>query len=108
MSYDFALEIDTGGQMPATVADCGNCTYNVAPMFYKALGEGGINKLHGEEAWKVIPKLEHAIEHMEAHAADYRELNPPNGWGNYDGALEYLRGILKACKEHPKCTIRIS
>lgn len=108
MSYDISLNIDTGGRYPATIVDCGNYTYNVAPMFARALGGKGLNDIDGEEAWKVIPKLEHAIEHMGTHAADYRELNPPNGWGNYDGALEYLRGVLKACKENPKCTIRIS
>lgn len=108
MSYDVSLTIDTGGKEPREVVDCGNYTYNVAPMFAKALGGNGLRDLHGEAAWKVIPKLEVAVSQMQEHANDYRQLNPPNGWGDYDGALAWLQGILASCKENPKCIIRIS
>jgi hypothetical protein len=35
-------------------------------------------------------------------------MNPANGWGDYDGALEYLRDLLIACAAHPKAEIHIS
>lgn len=38
----------------------------------------------------------------------YEALNPPNGWGNHAGALEFLRSIATICRLHPDCTVRIS
>jgi hypothetical protein len=34
VSYDIYLEIDTGGEYSATVAEVGNITRNLTPMVY--------------------------------------------------------------------------
>jgi hypothetical protein len=107
MSYDVSLAIDTGAPTLTHVVDCGNYTYNVGTMFRKALGGKGLYDLNGVEAWKVIAKLRLAVDTMRRNRDEYEALNPENGWGNYEGALEYLVGILKECEQHSKCVILI-
>lgn len=109
MSYDGWLVMDTGGSEPATVAELGNFTSNVAPMWRKALAAAGedirLSDTEGRGAAAVLPLLRKAVEHMEDHPDEYRELNPPNGWGDYDGALGYLRNVTQLCAKHPKASL---
>lgn len=111
MSYDIHLymEIDTGGDEPAdiTLADVGNYTSNVAPMWAEALGHS-LSEFKDQIAGSCLPALARAIADMETRWEYYRDMNPPNGWGNVDGALEYLRDLHAACTAHPKATIYIS
>lgn len=109
MSWDISLEIDTGGVEPAEVVDIGNYTYNVMPMYAKVMGLRSLNSdLHGMLAGEAIPILRNGIAYMEDNPLIFQRMNPENGWGDYEGALEYLRKILKACVSNPKCTIRVS
>ncbi len=113
MSWYAYVTIDTGGEGRAVVEEIGNCTYNLAPMFDKAFnfdyGEyPGLRGLHELGAHGAILILKNAVAKMKANSGEYRKLNPPNGWGNYEIALEYLEAILAACVEHPKGTIEIS
>lgn len=110
MSYDGWLVIDTGGDEPATVAELGNCTSNVAPMWRRALHEAGedirLRDTEGRTAGEVLPLLRRAVTHMEGHPGVYKAMNPANGWGDYEGALNYLRGVAELCQRHPKTTLR--
>lgn len=108
MSYDIWLAIDTGVR-EASVEEVGNMTSNVSPMWAKALGFP-LGDLHGRIAGECIADLERAVSHIRHpdHRRDYEAMNPPNGWGNHDGAARYLETLLAACRDHPKTTIRIS
>jgi uncharacterized protein (DUF2235 family) len=109
MSYDISLEIDTGapdGEW-AEVVEIGNCTSNVSPMWRKALGVS-LSDFHQVNAAEAAPKLADAVKAMESDPAGYRAMNPPNGWGDYEGALAYLRKLAEACARHPKCRIWVS
>lgn len=108
MSWDVSFAIDVGGGNLRDVADSGNYTYNVSPMYYEALGGGGLRGLDGRPAAEVIPELERAIADMEARPEHYRTMNPPNGWGDYDGALRFLRNILRDAVECPATTVRVT
>lgn len=110
MSWDTYLAIDTGGDEPAIVVDVGNYTYNVSPMYRKALKEveGGFSGLNGFSAEKAAPLIELAISRMIVSPETYREMEPDNKWGNYEGAIRYLRDLLDACKKHPKAFIEIT
>lgn len=98
--------------------DPGNITYNVDAMFALALGEpdegvrnGGDVVFHRKDpalkrfidrpASEAIDPLRAAVSRMETDPEAYRVLNPSNGWGDYDGALDYLRRFLSACEEQP-------
>lgn len=106
MSYDIRLVINTGGERPAAVTDYRGPTYNLGPMFALALGEP-IGGLRGQIAVNIIPTLQQAIKSMKRSPAKFKKLNPPNGWGNYEGALESLCWLLEVCQEHPLATVEI-
>ncbi len=100
-----------------------NYTYNVSSMFAKAIptkrmekdrrsGEmvtvRGIRALDGMVGEIASHPLKAAIEAMEADPAEYKKLNPENGWGNYDGALKVLKTIAGWCEIYPKAKLCVS
>ena len=107
MSYDISLRIDTGGETMATVEDIGNYTANVSGMWHKAMVEKSMADLDGMLAHDAIPYLQRGVISMILNPSEFRAMEPPNGWGDYSGALEYLRGLLDACSRHPRATIRV-
>ena len=112
MSIDIDLEINTG-KHTVFVVEVGNYTHNVQPMWRKALkaasgSDYGLCDLNGTRASESIPVLEKAVKHMRENKEEYLPLNPTNGWGNYEGALQYLETLLECCQEHPLCTIATS
>lgn len=107
MSYDIYLVIDTGGPAPALVAEIGNYTSNVVPMWAKALGFP-LADLHERNAGDCINRLKSAVLEMKNNWAEFEELNPSNGWGDALGACSYLTELAEACEKHPKATIEIS
>ena len=110
MSWDFDLVADVCkhcGRGGESVYER-NYTYNVSPMFYEAMGEGGIRQLDGLTGAECLEILDSGIEAMAADPDKYRALNPPNGWGDYDSALQMLREMRAACVEYPEAGMRIS
>lgn len=85
-----------------------NYTYNVSPMYYKALGDFGLMQFHNKKAGDCIATLENGIKEMQDNSAEYIKLNPKNGWGNYGGALTVLKNLLDSCKENKDGIITIS
>jgi hypothetical protein len=111
VSYDIHLEIDAGGPEPAQVGRDLNYTRNVSPMWRKALQGATIPTvadMHGRLASECLPALDHAIAAMLDDPPTYDAMNPPNGWGNADGARKFLEEIAGECRAHPKATIRVS
>lgn len=102
------MEIDVGGDEPATVRTGLGYTYNVSPMFYDAMGGEGIRGLDGKLGRDALPLLRSAIEKMAGNPEKYRAMNPENGWGNYDGALRLLRDLLEWCESAPLATLVVS
>ena len=111
MSYDVRLEIDTGGEHRAWVTECRSPTYNLGGMFREALGvsmqkHGDEPALDGMLAADALVIVSAALTRMAAEPGVFRALNPPNGWGNYDSAVEFLRWLQDECRNHPKATVR--
>jgi hypothetical protein len=107
VSYDVWLEIDTGSEEPSTVVELGNYTSNVSPMWCAALGGTLLREYHGAPCSEAAGPLAEAVKRMEADPETYKLMNPANNWGDYDGALAYLRRLAEACAKHPMCTIHI-
>lgn len=128
MSYKVYLTIDTGGVEPHVVVEVGSFAENVNPMYEKAFQAAGMPKndkwasvleapleinentlqyLDGLTAGEAIPCLERAIGHMidPTNVPAYKQMNPTNGWGSYDTALQKLRYFLSCCRLHPKTTL---
>lgn len=109
MSYDFSLEAQPCEQCGAKarrVYAWAGMTVNVAPMWRRA----GLdpNDMDGSLARDAAPKLRAAIHEMESEPEVYRQMNPANGWGDFDGLLPHMRMLLKAMEEHPMTIVRAS
>ena len=124
MSYDVRLLIPMG-QVMCVCSRClnehsrdeedtvfeQNITSNLAPMWRKAgiyLSEWGYSKRPEDTAAVFIEPLETAVTAMRADPETYRALNPPNGWGDYEGALQFLEDLLSAAKANPEARIYVS
>lgn len=79
-------------------SDWSGMTYNLAPMFreagfYDALYEGG-------KVSNLRPLVEAGLADMRCRPEVYRAMNPPNGWGDYEGALEFTQWLAVMCTAH--------
>jgi hypothetical protein len=111
MSLDVYLhmQIDTDGPKPGHVdLYSRNITHNVAKMWAKAGVFEALYEGQGKTAGEIVDVLAKGVEDMEQKREEYLPLNPSNGWGDYDGALDFLREYATACRENPKATISVS
>lgn len=124
MSYDVYFEIDTESGNFSEVAER-NYTSNVGKMWARALrnegqhvgppfpqfdyGLAGVIREH-PSARELGPIISAAVKRMEemGREAFLVEEEWCNGWGSYQGALEYLQWIARMCERHPDCTVRVS
>ena len=78
-----------------------NITYNLAPIYYKAIDEElGFKKLKGMTCKKALPIINNAIKNMLDNKEEYLKLNPENGWGSYDGLLEEFKKMKECCENN--------
>lgn len=61
-----------------------------------------------EKAHEVAHELRAGLEAMRADREGFKELNPANGWGTYEGALRFLEACATAFTEYPNATIEVS
>lgn len=79
-----------------------NITYNLAPMYYKAIDKDlGLKKLKSMNCEKALPIINKAIDDMVKNKQEYEKLNPENGWGTYEGLLKTFREIREVCEDNP-------
>jgi hypothetical protein len=83
-------------------------TYNLTPMWRKAGIFDYSHDLQGRNAGELAPILAAGLIDALSHSDDYRELNPSNGWGDYDGFVEILTRFTRLAYEHPTGTIEWS
>ena len=128
MSYDIYLNgvpCDKCGQAPSG-PELPDPTYNLSPIFDLALtgevfpnanvSEGavvllraktdrprGLRVLGGRKASETEAMLLAAVDKMTnpSQAAAFKALEPENGWGDLDGAIEVMRKLLAAAREYP-------
>ncbi len=106
MSYDFGMKADLGnGKIYLNYEK--NYTYNVSPMFYEAFGEPGINFIEGKTGEECMVRLLSGLANMDNNKKKYKAMNPDNGWGCYEGAVEVIETLIKWAKESPKAEFYI-
>lgn len=107
MSYDIYLNIDTGKHSHSVWDQ--NITSNVRDMYNKAFdADYWVDEVDGQKCADISERMVHACNYMEANEAIIKPLEPSNGWGTYETALEVLKKLKDAVLEHPNCTILIS
>jgi hypothetical protein len=88
-----------------------NITHNLNKMAEKA----GIyhhlwrpDEIGIEKAGQLIEPLTKGLDLLKKHPEQFREFNPENGWGTYEGLVKFVKAYLDACKENPEATIEVS
>ena len=112
MSLDVYLEVvvDTGGSEPRTLELFErNITHHLNTM----AGEAGIYKhlwrpeeIDITHAEQLIEPLRGGLKQLRADPAKFRAHNPSNGWGSYEGLVEFVADYLRACEENPRAEVR--
>jgi hypothetical protein len=103
MSLDFSLEITSPHEIYS-----GNYTHNVSDMWRLSGVYDALYNSEGKKAKEITSILLKSYSKMLAKPAQYKKLNPKNGWGDYGTALKFLLEILQQCQEFPEAIIRIS
>ena len=86
-------------------------THNLARManecgLYEALWRPERNEI--EIAEQMIPFLREGLKILQEDEEKLIHLEPENGWGSYEGLLEFVRKYYAACMENPDAELRIS
>ena len=89
----------------------GNITHNLNKMaqeagVYKYLWRP--DEIGVTHARQLIEPLEKGLETLKQDPDTFRKLNPPNGWGDYDGLVGFVEHYLKACKQYPDAEVSVS
>jgi len=58
--------------------------------------------------WQLVAPLEAGLDALRSAPGQFRTYNPPNGWGNYEGFVDWVARYLDACREFPDANIRVS
>lgn len=59
-------------------------------------------------AAQLIEPLAAGLEKLRADPEGFRQYNPPNGWGSYEGLVDFVATYLAACRENPTAAVRVS
>lgn len=88
-----------------------NITHNLGKM----AGKAGIYDVlwrpdeNGyERAESIIEPLEKGIDKLKNDPEHFKQFNPSNGWGDYEGLLRFAEDVLAACKQYPLVKIYVS
>lgn len=85
-----------------------NITHNLGRMA-KAAGLYEYLWRHEEvgitTAYQLIEPLRSGLTELRSKPKHYRGFNPENGWGNYDGLVEFVSDYLEACERWPTATV---
>ena len=103
-----SIFVDVGTEEPYEVnLYDDNITSNLNPMWRQA---GVYDALHldGKIAQEILPVLRQGLADMQAKPEVYKALNPENGWGDYEGAIDFLQNLIAACQKFPKACVFVN
>lgn len=105
-----SLDVYLTKEMPTEVY-WRNVTHNLVPMadkagIYKHLwrpDEIGVSK-----AKELIEPLRKGLALLQDEPERFKALNPYNGWGSYEGLVQFVSDYLSACIQHPDADVKVS
>jgi hypothetical protein len=107
----FGLDIITkdvdGNEVWVEVVD--GQTYNLSPMWREALPsitDEGTRGLEGRKCADLLPELEAGLNDATVNQRKYQDMNPPNGWGDFEGFYQTLAKLVLLCRKHPSGVVR--
>lgn len=105
------------GRAPFVVADSENevysrnITHNLNDMA-RAAGLYDAMWQPDEQGWKkagqLIEPLRAGLSRLELDPPHFKTYNPKNGWGDYDGLVDFAREYLAACIQYPDADVGVS
>lgn len=87
-----------------------HCVYdaNITHNLNKMAAEAGIYKhlwrpeeLGITEASELLEPLEEGLARLKANPDHFKQFEPSNGWGDYEGLVKFVEKYIEAIKEHP-------
>lgn len=81
-----------------------NLTYNLTPMLSHA-GMPAWHEFMGMSASEAGPIWRKVHDQLVADPYGCRLLNPANGWGTYEQAIEVIGALARACDAYPDAKI---
>lgn len=86
-----------------------NLTYNLSPMLWEA-GFAGWQDVVGKvepipTGKSVVAAMEPVLAELRSDPEKYQAMNPPNGWGTYEIAVEVLADCIDSLREHPDAVV---
>ena len=85
-----------------------NITHNVSPMWKLAGVWEALYESDGIRCGDYLAVLEKGLDDMRLRPGEYRKLNPSNGWGSCESALNFLESVVEAVKKNPDMVFRVS
>ena len=88
-----------------------NITHNLGRM---AKAAGIYDAMWGpdERGWtcarELIEPLRDGLAELQTEPDRFKALNPDNGWGDYDGLVEFVADYLGACLRWPNAEVSVS
>ena len=82
-------------------------TYNLTPMWRLAgVIEVSSRELDGLRAGVLADRAARGLLRAVTKPAEFKALNPENGWGDFDGFVEILTLTAVICAEHREAIVR--
>jgi hypothetical protein len=88
--------------------------WNITHNLTKMADEAGIymylwnpEKVGITKAEQLIEPLTKGLQLLKSDPRRFNRLNPDNGWGTYEGLVEFIESYLLACIENPDAEIYI-
>lgn len=60
------------------------------------------------KAFDLIEPLRNGLHKLKLEPDKYKEFNPDNGWGTYEGLVKFVEDYLNACYKYPDADVEIS
>jgi len=85
-----------------------NITHNLTEMadkagIYKTLWRPEEDKLF--IAYQILEPLRRGLARLKEDPEYFKQYNPSNGWGSYEGLVKFIEDYIKAIEEHPTAII---
>lgn len=88
-----------------------NITHNLNKMadaagIYQAMWRP--EEIGAVRAKDIIELLSDGLTKLRADPDKFKQFDPPNKWGSYDGLVRFAEKYLEACREYPEARINVS
>ena len=59
-----------------------------------------------ETATDLIQPLRDGLAILKSDPHKFKQMNPENGWGSYDGLVRFCESYLRACENNPHAKVK--